>query len=239
MSDFRPSQIAPYLEKSAKQLVRWCEQELVPGAVRTAGGHWRISGESLQSVVEAVRSAAPTNTRRRRENAYPTGFAGRIARLRGMTPRQAWSRVDAAQLKVATGSRKVRLVGFSDAPAEAYDLRSPSDRARFLRRAVELFHRNAAYYDNVEEEAEKLWPETARLAGQTFKQSISATAVARSAGIPLRTFYRWFPGWRRAVFEGTRLADDNVTFEEIGKDRSAPVAVVPFDYEAVDAALAG
>jgi hypothetical protein len=275
MSDFRPSQIAPYLEKSAKQLVRWCEQEKVPGAVRTAGGHWRISGESLQSVVEAVRSAAPTNTRRRKENAYPDryGFrgipgAGTWLRFEGYlhksrrtkpaepaadtvpsttpesladwwlkyppkepTPREVWQRFFSRNPTAAmfqqdcrrSGAKgRYRMVTWNSGKTATYNLRTKSERARFLRDAVEGFRAGVFLEDKEREHCS--FP-----AGQTFKKSISATAVARSAGIPLRTFYRWFPGWRREVFEGVQIASDKLAFEKVDKDRSAPVAVVQFD----------
>jgi hypothetical protein len=278
MSVFELSDIAHFLEKNDRTLRRWCQEERVPGAFCTGGGkrgigHWRIRGESLQAVVESVRRAAPKNARRRKESAYPGAIVTVARSGLGMwlrmdsyvhrptiprdtaywwgkrpTPREVWRRFferNPAAAIFQQGVRKnpkthrMRMVHWYTGKLETYDLRLKTQRERFLADAVEGFKACKA-------EAEK----SSEKAAKRFKQSISATAVARTAGIPLRTFLRWFPGWRRKVNEGVKtlpsmqrgnrkpIVPRNFSgsvhaFEDADDDSSAVVESVWFDYDSV------
>jgi hypothetical protein len=164
------------------------------------------------------------------------------------TPREVWRRFferNPAAAMFQQGVRKnpkthrMRMVWWYSGKPETYDLRVKAQRARFLSDAVEGFKACVALTQGSSAES-----------GQTFKQAISATAVARTAGIPLRTFYRWFPGWRRKVYEGVKalpsmqrgnrkpivpqiFSGSVHAFEDVDDARSAVVESVGFDYDSV------
>lgn len=220
MSDFYLTEIAPYLEKDARTLRRWCELDLVPGAYRRPGkrGHWRIRGKSVQHVVERITANKPKNTRRRLETAYPVRpFLSQPSE----TPKEAWaklSREESAEHRRALCNSIRRRRGlFMDGCY--YDFRLQADRARLLRaeisayRAADYAHRHE-YLARMERAAlEQLMQKGSaarakrklaasdRWGKQAFGVSLTVSALAVQMGISRRTFYRWFPQWRREMFD--------------------------------------
>lgn len=205
MSDFRLTKIAPFIEKDARTLRRWCEAGLVPGAYRSAGGHWRISGKTLQEVISGILAEKPKFSRRRSENAYPSGLGVNIYRAQGMTPRQAWkaqhSKLGAGEM-IQRAGRKVHIVD-----GEAFRLDTPPDRRRWLVRAARLaldhIEKTKELEEGMIQERIESIPKDLPL-GYFTKGSVPAPQftvplLAQACGVSVRTFYRWFPNWRKTI----------------------------------------
>jgi hypothetical protein len=233
MSDFHLTQIAPYLEKDARTLRRWCELGHVPGAYRRPGkrGHWRIRGESVQLVVAAISAAvgaAPIKTRRRRENAYPPhDFFSRGQCWQ--TPAQAWDKLSDDERAALSRPGRVRWRAWPD--RGVFNLSDQRDRARLL---VQVIGELRAHSEN--ESADKQRAALSRLdldwiarnAGpgyydavaelssvKTTTRRMGPSSLSEDMDISRSTFYRWFPGWRMAVF-GTLQKDRKMV--KIGRD---------------------
>ena len=212
MSEFRPSQIAPFLEKDAKTLRRWCEAGVVPhieaglevGCFLTGGGQWRLRGPNLQHVVAFIRERIPKTARRRKENAYP------LAGDRTKTPREAWARaLPGAWRWDGANSKRVHATPWGLIGKRS----SPSEKHRFLE-AIAKGHLEQAQNlreDLQGEESKIFWEFLLKTLGQHIKhistesvippnfEPLTASRLAYQCGVSRRTFYRWFPGWRRAV----------------------------------------
>jgi len=205
MSDFRLTKIAPLIEKDSRTLRRWCDAGLVPGAYRSAGGHWRISGKSLQDVICRILAEKPKFSRRRSENAYPSGLGFKTYRDQGMTPRQAWKAQHSklgAQEMVQRAGRKVHIVD-----GEAFRVDTPSDRRRWLVRAARLALDHIEKTKELEavmiqERIESL-PKDLPIGYFTNDSGpppqFTVPLLAQACGVSVRTFYRWFPNWRKTI----------------------------------------
>lgn len=201
MSDFRLSKVAPFIEKDARTLRRWCEAGLVPGAYRSEGGHWRISGESLQDVIRVILEKKPKFSRQRLENAYPSGLG--ISRL-GMTPRQAWQHYHA---KLGPGEviqragRKVHIT----MDGESFRVDTSTDRRRWLVRAAGLaldhIEKTKEIGEWIGSEKVKMFPQTLPIGYYKAKSAPRFTVrlLAQACGVSVRTFYRHFPNWRKML----------------------------------------
>jgi|GEM_PF-3816364 len=205
MSDFRLTKIAPFIEKDARTLRRWCEAGLVPGAYRSEGGHWRISGKSLQDVIRGILAVKPKFSRRRSENAYPSGLGVKIYRDQGMTPRQAWK---AQHFKLGAQEmiqRAGRKVGFVD--GEAFRVDTPADRRRWLVRAARLaldaIEKNKELEERMIQERIESLPKNLPVGyftkGCGPRPKLTVPLLAQACGVSVRTFYRWFPNWRKVL----------------------------------------
>ena len=220
MSDFLLTEIAPFVEKDARTLRRWCEQGHVPGAYRRRGarGHWRIRGKSVQHVVGRITASKPENARRRVETAYPVrGFFSDPTE----TPKEAWAKLSRAEsvehVRALQNSIRRRRGLFMDGCY--YDFRSEKDRERLLKaeisayRAADYAHRHE-YLASMERAAlERLMASGSakrakrklavsdRFGKQSLGASLTVAGMAVQMGISRRTFYRWFPQWRRAAFD--------------------------------------
>lgn len=224
MSDFRLSQIAPFLEKDARSLRRWCELGHVPGAYRSRGGHWRVSGASVSSILESI--SPPAFARARKESSYPPEvFAKRsYFRSRGITPRQAWTSVydklgpmgtDILQKKArgwvpadlldlgdswssnmewsTLSSKTERRIAFKKASRDVLgDIERSREGSRHLLQSfmAALSKRQSVTekdYDIIRKSLEKDVPR------------FSARLIYEKLGISRRTFYRWFPDWKKRL----------------------------------------
>jgi hypothetical protein len=256
MSDFRLTQIAPYLEKDARTLRRWCEQGTVPGAYRRPGtrAHWRIRGERVQLVVAAISAAvvaAPIKTRRRRETAYPPhDFFSRGQCWQ--TPAQAWDRLSDDERAALTRPGRVRwrwwpergVFNLSDQlsrarllmevigeiRARAENKTADKQRSMLARLDLDWVARNtgAGHYDAVAELS----------AVKNTDRRMGPSSLSGDMDISRSTFYRWFPYWRMAVY-GTLQKERKMV--KVGRDdddanRGAPIyeLVQPADEPAAD-----
>jgi len=127
-------------------------------------------------------------------------------------------------------------------PYGVFSIREPSDRWRMLLciveqlRAVDTGSRRVPAFKRMD------WEWVARNTSTTEMdavikeltatvrhpddwQRLGPTALARILGISRRTFYRWFPGWRVAVFGGLAPAPKAVKIghEEDHGRRGAPI----------------
>lgn len=220
MSDFLLTEIAPFVEKDARTLRRWCEQGHVPGAYRRRGkrGHWRIRGGSVQQVVALIAANKPQNARRRVETAYPVrGFFSDP----NETPKQAWAKLslaESAEHVRALQNRIRRRRGlFWDGCY--YDFRSEKDRERLLKAEISAYlaadnaHRHE-YLAIMERavlghlisggsaaRAKRKLAASDRWGRQSLGASLTVSGMAVQMGVSRSTFYRWFPRWRRAAFD--------------------------------------
>lgn len=205
MSDFRLTKIAPFIEKDARTLRRWCEAGLVPGAFQSAGGHWRISGKSLQDVIRGILAVKPKFSRRRSESAYPSGLGFTIYREQGMTPRQAWKAQHSklgAQEMIQRAGRKVYIVD-----GEAFRVDTPADRRRWLVRAAGLaldhIEKSKELETMVIQERMESLPKDLPIGyftkGSVNHPRFTVRLLAEMCGVSVRTFYRWFPNWRKTI----------------------------------------
>jgi hypothetical protein len=217
MSDFRLHQIAPFLEKDAKTIRRWCETGVVPplkeggkvGCYRSPGGHWRISGRTREEVVEFLRGRIPKTSRRRKENAYPPISLDSLSQF--ITPRASWAKLppeDWRWLEVGK-SKRIHATRWGVIGNRS----SQSEKHRFLEAVVVglLEHSQKLHEDLQGEESKILLESLLKTLGQHIEhispeslippnfEPLTASRLASECGVSRRTFYRWFPGWRRAV----------------------------------------
>ena len=192
MSEFRPSQIAPFLEKDAKTLRRWCEAGVVPhieaglevGCFLTGGGQWRLRGPNLQHVVAFIRERIPKTARRRKENAYP------LAGDRTKTPREAWARaLPGAWWWDGANSKRVHATPWGRIGKQS----SPSEKHRFLEAIAK------GHLEQEQNLREWMHEDGTIKTLESLPEPLTAARLAYQCGVSRRTFYRWFPGWRRAV----------------------------------------
>ena len=66
VSDFYLPDVAALLGKDSRSVRRWCIKGLVPNAIQTPGGHWRICGPSLEVAAAKVKFAVLKHTRGQR-----------------------------------------------------------------------------------------------------------------------------------------------------------------------------
>ena len=66
VSDFYIPDVAALLGKDSRSVRRWCIKGLVPNAIQTPGGHWRICGPSLEVAAAKVKFAVLKHTRGQR-----------------------------------------------------------------------------------------------------------------------------------------------------------------------------
>jgi hypothetical protein len=185
MSDFSLSKVAPYLGKDARTIRRWCERSIIPNAFQTKGGHWRIKGESPQSIARSF--VKPENSRQRRENAFPPGFENS-----GLTNRQSWS--DAGEIDFALSRHKrVAFVG-----GHAYPIDTKRQKIEFLRA---FFERDAeAWFEDVEDVVGKYIMRTGRFYELPEKLRFwTPQRIAALVGWSPRSLYRHFPDWRNRL----------------------------------------
>lgn len=190
MSDFSLGKIAPFLEKDSRTLRRWCEGGIVPAAIafRSGGGHWRIRGESVQSVVQAIQKRIPKTARRRKENAYPVGAKG--FRDAGMTPRRAWLDCGEIEALMARHKRVAKLSGGS-----AYPIDTKPQKIAFLR----AFFESAAesWHDGAEEYFAMYAARTGAYSDlPSGLRYWTPKRIAALVGWSRRSLYRHFPDWR-------------------------------------------
>lgn len=192
MSEFRHSQIAPFLEKDAKTLRRWCEAGVVPhieaglevGCFLTGGGQWRLRGPNLQHVVAFIRERIPKTARRRKENAYP------LAGDRTKTPREAWARaLPGAWRWDEANSKRVHATPWGLIGKQS----SPSEKHRFLEAIAK------GHLEQAQNLREWMHEDGTIKTLESLPEPLTAARLAYQCGVSRRTFYRWFPGWRRAV----------------------------------------
>lgn len=250
MSDFHLTEIAPFVEKDARTLRRWCVLGHVPGAYRRPGrrGHWRIRGKSVQHVVQRITANKPPAARLRRENAYPPVPSVEFF-MRGagqVTPRQAWARLSPDQIaslsvRKPRGRRSKRV----ESPLGVFNLSDRADRARCLV-AVIAHLRSTVISATTQDQSRALssldleWIArnataeyydavvTELCAVPTTKQAqqrLGPTALAVDMGISRSTFYRWFAGWRTAAFGGVASAPKvaKIGHEQDHGRRGAPI----------------
>lgn len=178
------------------------------GCYRSPGGHWRISGRTREEVVEFLRGQIPKTSRQRKENAYP------LAGDRTKTPREAWANaLPGAWRWAGETSKRVHstpwaCIGRRSSPAEKYRfleevVRGVLDQSQSLQ---EWLHGDASTRERVQSLTE-MFPGRNIENGDlpldffevTLPEPLFARNLARHCGLRIRTFYRWFPGWRRAV----------------------------------------
>jgi hypothetical protein len=247
MSDFCLTQIAPYLEKDERTLRRWCELGHVPGAYRRPGkrGHWRIRGESVQLVVAAITAAvgaAPIKTRRRRENAYPPhDFFSRGQCWQ--TPAQAWDKLSDDERAALSRPGHVRWRWWPE--RGVFNLSDQRDRARLLVQVIgelrahvesqnETRQRAALSRLDLEWIARNATPSDYEAVLTELSSVLGRRAGGRRMGpsslsddmdISRSTFYRWFPGWRMAVYGTLQKDREKVKIgrDDDGANRGAPI----------------
>lgn len=71
MSVYSLQEIAKILKKDARTLRRWCIAGHIPSARMTQGGHWRISADSKQLAIKAVRASRPDYSRNKKRKVRP------------------------------------------------------------------------------------------------------------------------------------------------------------------------
>ncbi len=261
---FRLGQIAPYLEKDARTLRRWCEMDLVPGARRTRGGHWRIRGTDRASVLSAIRSRVSFGrgdalakdpgrkhrARLRRENAYPPTMGARLVPRTGepLTPRQAWARLSSAEIAALSSRGASLTVSKESGRVRWRNVRHKSDRARALIDAVAWLREQRDDLSNPwSREHDKLFQQSqlqslianvgAEKAAMVLQDNeqwentgkaprITVGLLAEILGISERTFYRWFPGWRRVFFNETA---EDLEYGIVGQDDDGTLVKEPLD----------
>jgi hypothetical protein len=164
VSDFFLPEIAAVLGKDARSVRRWCIKGLVPNAIQTPGGHWRICGPSLEVAAAKVKFAVLKHTRGQRLK--KTTYTGKPI------PPSALERVEQMKRNLKKSmSREISLLRVMDGiPAE--------------------FKPDDVMESPLLAEATKTAIAWAMISEDEFKPRVED--IAPKFGIPRRKFYRWF-----------------------------------------------
>ena len=95
--------VAQLLEKNPRTIRRWCESGLIPGAYRTGGGQWRVSGMSA-AIVRGIQAKARTL------GFFPRGRKAKPGRTR-LSDLRAKLRAKRPQKTVHDLARELMLTG--------------------------------------------------------------------------------------------------------------------------------